>query len=386
MPANGLLLHQQLTAKHYGLVLGQQCVMPGKQVKIDLLYIPVETHPMNNYEYRSTAYDYQQILCDLIGRGRIVKVGDDITQEFSPWLASFKNPRERLIDPPGRNLNFAYCVAEAMDILMDDNPGTALWYNSNLKNWLNKDGIFPGHYGERIDALSEKAETIVSKQQPSQLYRCIQELRERPTSRRATITIHNPLLEDYSSKDVACTMDLQFLLRSGRLQCLAHMRSNDALWGFCYDTWLFQFLQESMAAILGTGLGSYYHIVGSFHFYDQRHKQVKKIATSEEKYNLRKPLLMRMKISWFEWKDNVTALHAACKYAPQVAADELGEFSDAMLQALKNDQHFTGLGIAVISEVARKKKNLDLVENLLKKLPCSGSDIEQWIKRRCKLD
>lgn len=333
---------------------------------------------MSYYQYRSTAWSYQQILNDLIGRGHIVKVGDDLTQEFSPWLAVFKNPRERLIDPPGRNLNFAYCIAEAMDILANDNPGTAIRYNKNLKNWLNEDGVFPGHYGERIDACTE------GDNSPKQLWRCYQELSVRPTSRRATITIHNPLLEDYHSKDVACTMDLQFLIRNNKLQCMVHMRSNDALWGFCYDTWLFQFIQESLAAILGVGLGNYYHIVGSFHYYDQRHKRVAKIAACEEHFEPAPPLLIRQGIRWDTWVHHIKLLHAICDLSPRLT--DLDNMVETAADIFKSNHHFVGLAMAVIAEAARKKKDTDTIRRALDLLPKANSDIGQWIRRRCKIE
>ena len=50
--------------------------------------------------------------------------------------------------------------------------------------------------------------------------------------------------------DLPCTRTIQFLLRSGHVDAVVYMRSNDAIWGLPYDIFLFTMLQEMLAVEL----------------------------------------------------------------------------------------------------------------------------------------
>jgi thymidylate synthase len=85
-----------------------------------------------------------------------------------------------------------------------------------------------------------------------QFRECFSRLRDDPDTRQAVVIIHNPIY-DWStrSKDLPCTLAFQFLLRDKKLDMIATMRSQDAWWGFVYDTGEFQWFQEIMAGWLG---------------------------------------------------------------------------------------------------------------------------------------
>ncbi len=332
--------------------------------------------------YFSTASSYVQVLQDLVMLGNEVQVGPEMTTEMVPFVAKFIRPMRRLIDPPGRNLNFAFSVVETLDVLMNKNPGLAPIFVKRLSNWM-RDGKFPGHYGQRMNA-SPKGLPSPYKAVPWQLWRCYDELLQRPTSRRATITIHNPIIEAYMSKDVACTMDLQFLLRDNKLDCIAHMRSNDALWGFCYDTWMFQFLQESLASWLGVELGYYYHIAGSFHYYHERHKAIQKIVNRLPPMY---PYIRNMNpipippMTPEEWGSIIEAMWINTR-------DTLDPFMDVSVdfqaeQASEMIEPFRSYQWAILAEIARKRRLREISEKIYKNMPTS--DVKQWVGRRCKI-
>lgn len=325
--------------------------------------------------YRSTADGYVSILKKLEKFGHKVQVGPEMTHELAPWTGTFANPRDRLINPAGRKLNYAFCIAEMVDILTGDNPGYAPEYNKNIKQWMVR-GKFPGHYGVRMNAMAFEA----GRHQPNQLHRCYTELAERPTSRRATITIHNPMLEDYTSRDVACTMSLQYLIRDGKLNAITHMRSNDALWGFCYDTWLFQFMQEALAGMLGVELGRYYHNAGSMHYYENRHKQIYDII-KEDKPLIATPIPMTIS-SWAEFKESMSMLKSYTKLVK--TSGPLTESSVDTACAIFDDKYFRALAICLVADVARRKKLPDLEKFCLENLPSSSYEYH-WVKERCKL-
>jgi len=327
--------------------------------------------------YKSTVKGFIPLLKVLLLKGNTVKVRGLETKELSPFIGIFLDPRNRIIDPPGRRLNLAYGIAEALDILVDDNPGIALWFNRNLRNWLNDEGCFDGHYGVRMAAGRGSSIPGV----PLQLYRCYKALKKDIYTRQATVTIHNPLLENYDGKDIACTMDLQFLYRDNTLNLIVHMRSNDVLWGFCYDTWFFQFLLESMASWLQLEVGSYTHIVGSLHYYKDKENFIIKIINKSKNHKENYKVIPIDNISIDTWGKIIVNLHKTIKKT--IEGDVTG------LEALKRFQEmpqpFSSYGLIMLIEYGRRVKDLNLSYRCIDFLP-EGSDLELWAKRRLRIE
>lgn len=90
-------------------------------------------------------------------------------------------------------------------------------------------------------------------------------LQKDPNSRQAVIHIKDPC--NTPTKDVPCTVYLQFFIREGKLHMTTHMRSNDIWMGVPYDMFSFCFLQMKMAMELGVEIGEYTHFAGSLHMY-----------------------------------------------------------------------------------------------------------------------
>lgn len=88
-----------------------------------------------------------------------------------------------------------------------------------------------------------------------------------PNSRQAVI--HIKTADPNPSKDVNCTVCLQFLIRDEKLHATVYMRSNDIWMGFPYDVFSFTAMQCRMAMELGVGIGTYTHISGSLHLYER---------------------------------------------------------------------------------------------------------------------
>jgi thymidylate synthase len=104
----------------------------------------------------------------------------------------------------------------------------------------------------------------------SQWRRLVELIKADPSTRRAVLDLFDPDVGlDPHAADSPCACSLQFLVRGDRLHQVAHMRSNDAIWGLPYDVFIFTTLQELLACELGLELGAYSHMVGSIHLYDQ---------------------------------------------------------------------------------------------------------------------
>ena len=93
-------------------------------------------------------------------------------------------------------------------------------------------------------------------------------LKNDPSTRQAVIHIKEARnLIDYPTKDLNCTIALQFILRNNKLDLIVTMRSNDVWLGLPYDLFNFTCMQILMAMELGVEIGTYYHNAASLHMY-----------------------------------------------------------------------------------------------------------------------
>lgn len=86
-------------------------------------------------------------------------------------------------------------------------------------------------------------------------------------SRQAVISIWRA--RPYDSKDIPCTLTLQFLIRDDYLNTVVNMRSSDAFMGLIYDTFCFAMMSSIVAASMDVELGSTWINAGSSHIYEK---------------------------------------------------------------------------------------------------------------------
>lgn len=168
------------------------------------------------------------------------------------------DPRDRIIFDPARKMNIAFAIAEWAQVMAgNDSLDYLSHFAERMKDFADPEDPtrIGGAYGPRVRPLLD---VVVDKLQVD------------PNTRQAIIQI-------YKSEDIAnppniipCTLSLQFLLRYGELNLIAHMRSNDAVWGLTYDVFMFTMIQEWVATKLGVKLGWYHHNDGSLHIYTDR--------------------------------------------------------------------------------------------------------------------
>ena len=103
----------------------------------------------------------------------------------------------------------------------------------------------------------------------NQLEQIIELLKKDKNSRRAVLNISDPTLNRITTKDMQCTMSIQFLVRNNELQETVYMRSNDIYFGFPYDYVFFVSLGEYIAKELNLKLGLYTHHATSLHMYER---------------------------------------------------------------------------------------------------------------------
>lgn len=215
--------------------------------------------------------------------GSIVECGAVIaprglpTRELRAVHFSIEDPRRRYVSLAARRWSFPYALGE-------------FCWHARGSNRLDEISF----YASRWQRMSEDSETIrascygakIFVERPphvSQWVAARNTLIQDPASRRAVLSIAAPLDETVSQDvDVSCATSLQFSVRSGKLEAIANMRSNDAILGLPYDIFLFTMLQEMIAVELRVELGPYHHFVGSLHIYDSDLDWARQIARATQ--------------------------------------------------------------------------------------------------------
>lgn len=136
-----------------------------------------------------------------------------------------------LVRCPARKLSVRFAAAEALWILAGDNRVEPLAKHAPMMREFSDDGVtLAGAYGPRI---VEQLEYVIDK------------LIEDRDTRQAVMTIWKPCPP--RSKDIPCTVALDFKIRNGRLNCHVFMRSSDIWLGLPYDTFSFSMITTYIA-------------------------------------------------------------------------------------------------------------------------------------------
>jgi thymidylate synthase len=212
--------------------------------------------PQFNTEHDTMNLCYLDLLLRVMSaEADIVSPRGRQTRELRPALFTLRNPRLSIITSKARNLNQAFAAAEFCWIMAGDDllhPLAA--FNSRMAEFADcgfpHAPYFYGAYGPRV---------------VEQLPHVLKALRADDSSRQAVLSIWRP--NPPKTKDVPCTLTLQFLIRHGHLELITSMRSNDLMLGTPYDVQTFTRLQLYVASQLGVAVGPYHHLVGSLHLY-----------------------------------------------------------------------------------------------------------------------
>jgi len=207
---------------------------------------------------------YQVAINACLNYGDPVAPRGQPTHELLGPTFVLKDARKNLITIPDRRLNYAFSVAEWLWMLLGRRDvATIGYFNKNIAAFSDDGVTFAGAYGPAFRA---------------QLDYVVDVLRRDHDTRQAVLTFWKPA--PGPSKDVPCTVSIQFFIRDGRLHAHGYMRSNDVWLGFPYDLFNFTQLQAYVAACVGAEVGAYRHTVGSFHLYDRNRTDAVRVADS----------------------------------------------------------------------------------------------------------
>jgi thymidylate synthase len=196
------------------------------------------------------------------------------------------NPRDRLIYFPFRKWDIVYGLGEFIWYISgNDSLEMISYYAPSYGRFSDNNINLNGAYGPRIQKNSiynieqyENYPIIINNNTP--IENVIFKLKSDQDSRQAVILIWREKdMYTNNTKDLPCTINLQFFIRENKLHMITNMRSNDIWLGSTNDIFCFTMIQEFMSSALKIDIGNYYHNVGSLHLYE---KEMNKINNNQE--------------------------------------------------------------------------------------------------------
>ena len=204
-------------------------------------------------------------------RGRNVEARGLRSREIIGLSIRVSNPRTRIITTDVRKTVLSFAIGEWLWSIQDRNDLSMIeYYAPSYCNYSDDNKTLYGAYGPKV---KRGLQNVISK------------LKSDRFSRQAFFPIFHFDDTTINSKDIPCSIGLQFFIRDNKLILNVFMRSNDIFKGFIYDVFKFTMIQEYLASILNVELGEYVHSVGSMHYYIENEEAISKITDFKSSKN-----------------------------------------------------------------------------------------------------
>lgn len=266
-----------------------------------------------------------EVLRLLVERGDTVSPRGHECKEITGLSFVVSNMRKNVLVHPARKLSYKFMVAEWLWIWFGrDDVKTISQYNPNIAAFSDNGIDFNGAYGVPILKQWHLVRNTLGLDRDS---------------RQAVLLIYKPPF--VASRDVPCTIALQFLVRNERVNIIATMRSSDVWLGLPYDVFNFSMLANTMAAELGLKTGWLKMQLGSSHLYAAQYDAAVEVLRHPEfALTLRSPgfsesphprledvLVTRQPIDWKGWAHNTYSVlgHPWAQYHDVLLAKTQGD-------------------------------------------------------------
>lgn len=204
------------------------------------------------------------------------------TRELLNVTLCLRNGRRPVVRLPERLLNYHFMVAEwAWIALGREDVASISHYNKQISRFSDDGHTFFGAYGPRW---------------LSQLDYVVKKLRTDYDSRQAVATIWRP--NPPGTKDVPCTVAMQYIIRDDRLNAIVTMRSSDVWLGVPYDIFNFSMLANIVAGEVGVPLGEIRIQLGSSHMYDRDAAAAARVLGAYNNNPLHSPTMPQLPGRW----------------------------------------------------------------------------------------
>ncbi len=219
---------------------------------------------------------WRKLIWNLANYGSVVSPRGLATREILGVQLHIEDYSKNIIVSESRNLNYKFMIAEWLWIHEGHNDVSSIAAFNKEYFKLTDDGdILNGAYGPHW-----------VKQQAY----IVRALQKDPMTRQAVMTLWKTNPEP--SKDIPCTVSIQFIQRNGFLNVIVNMRSSDVWLGIPYDVFVFSQMGNWVAEQLGYIRGDLILQLGSSHMYEHDVKKAEPILrVDDEPTLLKSPML-----------------------------------------------------------------------------------------------
>lgn len=209
---------------------------------------------------------WRKLIGDLFVAGQRSAPRGFETREILNVTIEVLNGLNNIIVSKERDLNYRFMIAEWLWIMGGLNDVESLaQYNSIMRKFSDDGSILNGAYGPRLSIQWDYV---------------IKSLKKSHETRQAVASIWTPSPE--SSKDIPCTVSLQWLIREKKLHCIINMRSSDVWLGLPYDYFSFSQLTNMVSSKIEIPVGSITMNLGSSHLYASNNLGALKVLVEED--------------------------------------------------------------------------------------------------------
>jgi thymidylate synthase len=240
---------------------------------------------MRTYEGDTIGNIWLRLLEDLYNLGSPVSPRGKKCYEFLDVTLRLNDARNNVFVHSARGLSYRFMVAEWLWIAYGrDDVATIEKYNPYIAQFSDDGITFNGAYGRPVKA---------------QWNIVLENLAGDPYTRQAVIDIFGGL-RSRTSKDVPCTLSIQFFERFEKLEMTVTMRSSDVWLGLPYDVFTFTMLANKMAEQLGIELGGLTLHLGSSHLYEVDRVKAHEVLSMPRVETVRSPVIDARLPDWLE--------------------------------------------------------------------------------------
>lgn len=302
---------------------------------------------MQSFEATTANQLWERLARRLLDTGAVPQQSDrGPTRELLHVSFTLTEPKQRWVSVRRPPINVAFALAELLWILSGRRDAAFLGaWNSQLAGFVGGEPTHHGAYGHRLRRHLGF----------DQLERACEAFARNPDTRQVVLQLWDSRIDlpnidgTPASQDIPCNVVSMPKLRSGRLEWMQVMRSNDLVRGLPYNIAQFTFLQEVMAGWLGVEVGTYNQISDSLHLYERDHSFVEVIDRSSATHV---PLSYAL-----PWAESRTVLEETTRRAEHIAQGASHDEVRAMLEGLP--QAYSGILAILAAEALRRRRLFD---------------------------